>query len=57
MSTAHMQTIAGQTFSADVQARFDRELAKYPADQKQSAVIACLAIVQQTQGHVSPESE
>jgi len=57
MNTAHMQTIAGQTFSADVQARFDRELAKYPDDQKQSAVIACLAIVQQTQGHVSPESE
>jgi len=28
MNTAHMQTIAGQTFSADVQARFDRELAK-----------------------------
>jgi len=38
-------------------ARFDREVAKYPADQKQSAVMACLAIVQQEQGHVSPESE
>ncbi|MEN9880155.1 MAG: NADH-quinone oxidoreductase subunit, partial [Pseudomonadota bacterium] len=24
-------------------ARFDREVAKYPADQKQSAVMACLA--------------
>ena len=37
--------------------RIDRELAKYPADQKQSAVMACLAIVQQEQGHVSAESE
>jgi NADH-quinone oxidoreductase subunit E len=38
-------------------ARFDREVAKYPADQKQSAVMACLAIVQQEQGFVSGESE
>ena len=38
-------------------ARFDREVAKYPPDQKQSAVMACLAIVQQEQGFVSPESE
>ena len=37
--------------------RFAREVAKYPADQAQSAVMACLAIVQQEQGHVSPESE
>ena len=28
-------------------ARFDREVAKYPPDQAQSAVMACLAIVQQ----------
>jgi NADH-quinone oxidoreductase subunit E len=38
-------------------ARFDKELAKYPSDQKQSAVIACLSIVQQVHGHVSPEGE
>ncbi len=38
-------------------ARFAREVAKYPADQKQSAVMACLAIVQQEQGYVSPASE
>lgn len=37
--------------------RFAREVAKYPADQKQSAVMACLAIVQQEQGHVSAEAE
>jgi NADH-quinone oxidoreductase subunit E len=38
-------------------ARFARETAKYPAEQRQSAVMACLAIVQQEQGWVSPESE
>jgi NADH-quinone oxidoreductase subunit E len=37
--------------------RFAREVAKFPPDQKQSAVMACLAIVQQEQGHVSQESE
>jgi NADH-quinone oxidoreductase subunit E len=37
--------------------RFDREVAKYPAEQKQSAVMACLSIVQQEQGWVSAESE
>lgn len=39
------------------QARLDREVAKYPPDQKQSAVMACLAIVQQEQGFVSEASE
>ncbi len=38
-------------------ARFAREVAKYPPEQKQSAVMACLAIVQQEQGYVSQESE
>jgi NADH-quinone oxidoreductase subunit E len=37
--------------------RFAREVAKYPADQSQSAVMACLSIIQQEFGHVSPESE
>ena len=37
--------------------RFAREVAKYPADQKQSAVMACLSIVQQEQGHITAESE
>lgn len=43
--------------SETTKARFDREVAKYPADQKQSAVMACLSIVQQEQGYVSAESE
>ena len=45
------------TFSDATVARFAREVGKYPADQKQSAVMACLAIVQQEQGYVSAESE
>jgi NADH-quinone oxidoreductase subunit E len=44
-------------FSESTLARFAREVAKYPADQKQSAVMACLAIVQHEQGHVSAEAE
>jgi NADH-quinone oxidoreductase subunit E len=43
--------------SESTKARFDREVAKYPADQKQSAVMACLQIVQEEQGFVSAESE
>lgn len=43
--------------SEQTKARFERELAKYPADQRISAVMACLAILQQERGWVSPESE
>ena len=45
------------SLSESTTARFAKEVAKYPADQKQSAVMACLAIVQQEQGFVSAESE
>jgi NADH-quinone oxidoreductase subunit E len=37
--------------------RFAREVAKYPPDQRQSAVMACLAIVQQHFGHVAQAHE
>jgi len=50
-------TLHNTPLSAATIARFDRELAKYPHDQKQSAVMACLAIVQQEQGFVSADSE
>ena len=43
--------------SQTTRALFDREVAKYPADQRQSAVMACLTIVQTEQGFVSTESE
>jgi NADH-quinone oxidoreductase subunit E len=45
------------SFSDGTLARFAKEVAKYPADQKASAVMACLAIVQHEQGHVSREAE
>ncbi len=43
--------------TAEMRARFDRETAKYPAEQRQSAVMACLSIVQDELGYVSPDSE
>lgn len=53
---ANEQAGAGPLSEA-VLARFAKEVAKYPAEQKQSAVMACLAIVQQEVGHVSADSE
>jgi NADH-quinone oxidoreductase subunit E len=44
-------------FAAETLERFAREVAKYPPEQKSSAVMACLAIVQHEQGWVSPEAE
>ena len=35
--------------------KIDREIAKYPADQKQSAVMAALAIAQDESGWLTPE--
>jgi NADH-quinone oxidoreductase subunit E len=45
------------SFSPSTLARFEREIAKYPAEHKASAVMACLSIVQHEQGFVSPEAE
>ena len=41
----------------DFKVRFAKEVSKYPAEQKQSAVMACLAIVQKDTGFVSTECE
>ena len=41
--------------SAESRRRIDRELAKYPAEQKQSAAMSALAIAQVQEGWVSPE--
>ena len=41
--------------STDAQRRIDRQLAKYPAEQKRSAVIAALAIAQDEHGWLSAE--
>lgn len=43
--------------SDSTRALFDKEVAKYPSDQRQSAVMACLAIMQQERGWISPETE
>ena len=45
------------SFSEATMLRFQHELDKYPADQKQSAVIACLSILQQENGFVTPDQE
>jgi NADH-quinone oxidoreductase subunit E len=44
----------GGTLSADARARIDREIAKYPADQRQSAVMSALAVAQDEHGWLSP---
>ena len=43
--------------SAEAAAVFEREIAKYPPEQKASAVIACLAILQGEHGWISKQSE
>ena len=54
MNQAHSQAVETVEFSAATLQRFARELAKYPTEQKQSAVIACLSILQEENGQVSP---
>ena len=44
-------------FSLELVSAFDRETAKYPQEQRQSAVMACLTLIQKAYGHVSPPSE
>jgi NADH-quinone oxidoreductase subunit E len=51
-ATAPASALSEQAFT-----RFAREVAKYPAEGKQSAVMACLTIVQEELGFVSAESE
>jgi NADH-quinone oxidoreductase subunit E len=55
--TSDKQAVQAASFSEATLARFAREVAKYPAEQAQSAVMACLSIVQQEQGWVSPAAE
>jgi len=45
------------SFSAQTLALFEKEVAKYPPERRQAAVIACLTLVQQEHGHVSSDSE
>lgn len=57
MSSSTETVDTGFVLSEATKARFAREVAKYPAEQKQSAVMACLSIVQHEQGHVSRAAE
>jgi NADH-quinone oxidoreductase subunit E len=41
--------------SAEGLKEIDRAIAKYPADQKQSAVMSALAVAQEEQGWLSPD--
>jgi NADH-quinone oxidoreductase subunit E len=41
--------------SAQLLAQIDREVAKYPPDQKQSAVMSALAVAQDEKGHLTTE--
>jgi NADH-quinone oxidoreductase subunit E len=56
-SPSENNTVQAARLSQATLDRFAREVAKFPADQKQSAVMACLAIVQQEAGWVSREAE
>ena len=59
MASTHAASSLAQSTALSSSAinRFAREVAKFPSDQRQSAVMACLAIVQQELGFVSTESE
>ena len=41
--------------SAEALKKIDRELAKYPPDRRESAVMSALAIAQDEKGHLTPE--
>jgi NADH-quinone oxidoreductase subunit E len=45
------------SFSDETVALFEKEVAKYPAERRQAAVIACLTLIQQELGHVSSDSQ
>jgi NADH-quinone oxidoreductase subunit E len=54
---AHQGPVTAMELSDTTKARFAHEVAKYPAEQAQSAVMACLSIVQQENGYVSVAAE
>ena len=61
MSAVDSHNLSAQAASAkpyrlslDAKRRIDKELSKYPADQRQSAVMSALAICQDEHGWVSP---
>jgi NADH-quinone oxidoreductase subunit E len=57
MSAVPREAVEPMVFGERTLARFAREAAKYPPEQRQSAVMACLAIVQHEQGYVTAAAE
>ncbi|MFZ2736829.1 MAG: NADH-quinone oxidoreductase subunit NuoE [Burkholderiaceae bacterium] len=57
MSAEVSNQASASSLTETMRARFAKEVAKYPGDQKSSAVMACLAIIQQEAGHVSLAAE
>jgi NADH-quinone oxidoreductase subunit E len=57
MSAAPVMSDMPYLLKDSTRARFDKEVAKYPADQRVSAVMACLAIVQHEEGYVPQAAE
>ena len=55
--SAAVQHATAPVLTAPMLERFGREVAKYPQEQRQSAVMACLTIVQAEWGWVSREAE
>ena len=55
--SATENTATAPVLTASMLERFGREVAKYPAEQKQSAVMACLTVVQAEWGWVSRDAE
>ncbi len=55
MSAVPRTAAPPEVLTEDLRRRIDREVAKFPADKKQSAVMAALAIAQEEIGWVSPE--
>ena len=57
MMQSETNSAASAPLSQATLERFAREVAKFPKEQAQSAVMACLAIVQQERGWVSRDAE
>jgi NADH-quinone oxidoreductase subunit E len=54
-TTANVPTSECNLLTADLLRKLDREIAKYPADQRQSAVMSALALAQEEHGWLSTD--
>ncbi len=58
LTPAHAhQVVKSYTLSEAILAKFEQEVQKFPAEQRQSAVMACLTLVQFEHGYVSQDHE